>query len=60
VNCTGCGTEIRRGEEYVALNRHIEVLGRRFYERQDSVTVMDAEGLANYHLRCEPPNAGRS
>ena len=54
MNCTKCGSEIHRGEEYVALNRHVEVVGRRFYERRDTVTVKDAENLATYHMSCAP------
>lgn len=63
MNCTKCGGEIRRGEEYVALNRHVEVeRGRRFYERPSEgvITVKDAENLATYHRRCEPAGAFQS
>ena len=52
MNCTTCGGEIRRGEKYVSINRHVERLERKFLSV--AVTVTEAEDLATYHLACEP------
>lgn len=49
MNCTKCGGEIRRGERYVAIDRHVERQGRF-----GAVKVEDAELMAAYHLGCAP------
>lgn len=49
MNCTACGGEIRRGERYVAFERHTEREGRF-----KSVKVEDAELTAAYHMACAP------
>lgn len=52
MNCTKCGGEIRRNEDYVAYNRHIERFeSKRF---RVGITVVDAENLAAYHMGCAP------
>lgn len=61
MNCANqnCGLEIRRGERYVSINRHIEVsvkpnLIERVRGRNDVVRVEDAETTAAYHIGCAP------
>jgi hypothetical protein len=49
MNCDGCRRQIKRGEEYVTVLRHIESVGVF-----GAVKVKDAEVLAVYHLDCEP------
>lgn len=52
MNCTKCGREIQRDEDYVAYNRHIERFeSKRF---RVGITVLDAENLAAYHMGCAP------
>lgn len=51
MKCTKCGSEIRRGDKYVAIDRHTEHVGRF-----GSVKVTEAELLAAYHPACAPPS----
>jgi hypothetical protein len=52
MNCTECTEEIRRGDEYVAIGRTTERVGRF-----GSVKVTDAELQATYHPQCAPQQA---
>lgn len=61
MNCAdpNCNGEIRRGERYVSINRHIEVaekpnLIERVRGHRDVIKVEDAETTAAYHLACAP------
>lgn len=61
MNCANqnCGREIRRGERYVYINRHIEVAAKpnlieRVRGHRDVIKVEDAETTAAYHLACAP------
>jgi hypothetical protein len=47
--CDGCGSTIRLNEKHVTVNRHIE-----YMDSGNSITVLDAETVATYHLRCTP------
>jgi hypothetical protein len=49
LNCDGCRSRIKRGEQHVTVNRHIETVGMF-----GAAKVHDAELLAIYHLDCEP------
>lgn len=55
MNCTGCNREIKRGDRYVAVDRHVERVGRF-----GAVIVEDAELVAAYHMECAPDDSGRS
>jgi hypothetical protein len=64
VNCSNpnCTREIRRGERYVAIDRHIETeTNGNFIDRarghRNVVKVEDAEMVAAYHLECAPPKS---
>jgi hypothetical protein len=52
MNCTKCGGEIRRGEDYVSFKRHVERFGAKRF--RVGVTVVDAEMLSAYHMGCAP------
>jgi hypothetical protein len=49
--CEICREPIRRDSHYVAVDRHVETVGR--FGR---ITVKDAELAAAYHLDCAPPS----
>lgn len=47
--CTECGREIKRGEQYVAVTRQTERVGRL-----GAVKVEDSDLVAVYHPACAP------
>jgi hypothetical protein len=49
MTCTACEREIPRGDQYVAVTRQTERVGRL-----GAVKVQDAELIAAYHPGCVP------
>lgn len=47
--CGGCGREVQLNEKHVTINRHIE-----FMDSENTLTVVDAETVKTYHLKCAP------
>ena len=47
--CGSCDREVQLNERHVTINRHIE-----FMDSEKSVTVLDAETVKTYHLKCAP------
>lgn len=52
MTCNHCSNEIRRGEEYIALLRQTEKVGRF-----GAVTVKDTDSSAYFHKACAPKRA---
>ena len=49
IPCDVCYRDIRLNEKHITVNRHVE-----FLDSKGSITVVDAETVEAYHLKCAP------
>ena len=47
--CAKCDSDVRLNDKHVTINRHVE-----YMDSEDTITVLDAEPAATYHLKCAP------